>query len=92
MKKRIAVVCGTGIATSTIVAEKVKNGLKTKGIDAEIIQCKIIELANYVDSIDLVVSTTFVNNKISVPVVSAINFITGLGEEETLNQIVSYLQ
>ena len=60
--KRVAIVCGTGIATSTIVAEKVKNGLKARGVTAEIIQCKVIELAGYADTLDLVVSTTFVSS------------------------------
>lgn len=92
MSKRVAIVCGTGIATSTIVAEKVKKGLQKRGITADIFQCKIIELASHAANIDLVVSTTFVNNKLSVPVISAINLITGIGEEEVLDQIAEHLR
>lgn len=90
--KRVAIVCGTGIATSTIVAEKVKTGLKARGVNAEILQCKVIELAGYADTLDLVVSTTFVSGKINVPVISAINLITGINEESILDEIASKLK
>ena len=38
MKKRILVACGAGIATSTVVCDKVEKLIKENNIDASIIQ------------------------------------------------------
>jgi len=44
LRKRILVVCGTGIATSTVVARKLEEKLEEKGIDIETRQCKVAEV------------------------------------------------
>lgn len=91
-KKKIVIACGTGIATSTVVADKVANLCKQEGIDALISQCKVSELEAYVHGADLVVTTTFVGKKYDIPVINALPFITGVGEEEVLKQIAETLK
>lgn len=44
MAKRILVACGNGIATSTVVATKIRNYLTENGIDAETTQTKLMEV------------------------------------------------
>ena len=90
-KKRVLVVCGTGIATSTVVAEKVAAALRDHGIEADLVQCKVAEVPNYVDDADLIVATTVVTNTRGVPVVPAVSLLTGIGEQDVINKIVDVL-
>jgi len=91
-KKKIVIACGTGIATSTVVADKVENICKKEGIDALITQCKVSELEAYVHGADLIVTTTVIGKKYDIPVINALPFITGIGEEEVLKKIAEELK
>jgi PTS system galactitol-specific IIB component len=89
--KRILIVCGTAIATSTVVAQKVEEILKKHHIKAEI--KKQLTSAAKVASrdADLIISTTQVPD-VSVPVISGIPFITGMGIDKLEKEIVEKLQ
>ncbi|SMB94997.1 PTS system IIB component, Gat family [Thermanaeromonas toyohensis ToBE] len=91
-KKRVLIVCGTGIATSTVVAEKVKEGLKKRGIEVDTIQAKVVEVPSYAKEVDLIVATTPINVSTPVPVIKGLAFLTGLGEETLLDQIAQALK
>lgn len=90
--KRVIIACGTGIATSTVVAEKIEEACKKEGIKAEISQCKITELGSYSHGADLIVSTTIVSGDYGVPVINGLPFITGVGEEETMKKVIDELK
>jgi PTS system galactitol-specific IIB component len=87
-KKRVLIVCGTAIATSTMVAYKVEEFLKKKGIPAEIRRAMTSESKTASKDVDLIISTTQVPG-VDVPVLSGIPYITGVGvanlEQEILN-------
>ena len=91
-KKKIVIACGTGIATSTVVADKIENLCKREGIDALITQCKVSELDAYIHGADLIVTTTVLGKKSDVPVINGLPFITGIGEDEVLKQIAEELK
>jgi galactitol PTS system EIIB component len=91
-RKRVLVVCGTGIATSTYVASRLRDICRRRGIDAEIVQALIQEVPAYADRVDLVVATTQVPYPVPVPVESGIPFLTGVGEEHLADRIVQELQ
>ena len=90
-RRRVLVVCGTAIATSTHVAARVREIAHRHGIDVEIIQARVQEVPAYAGSVDLVVATTQVAYPLSVPVVSGIPFLSGIGEEQAEQQVVRYL-
>jgi len=90
--KRVVVACGTGIATSTVVADKILEACKKEGLKVDIVQCKVTELKSYADGVDLIVSTTIVKDKFNVPVINGLSLITGIGEEAVLKQIVDALK
>lgn len=92
MKKKIIVACGTGIATSTVATTKVKELCKEHNIDCEIKQCKISEVKSYADGADLLVTTTISNKNYDFPVVNAQSFLTGINQEDTLNEILEVLK
>lgn len=45
-KKKVIVACGGAVATSTVAANAVVNLCKENGIDVEICQCRISEIAS----------------------------------------------
>lgn len=55
MAKRVLIACGNGVATSTVVASKVKEYCAANGVDIQVTQCKMLELHDKANDYDLVV-------------------------------------
>ncbi len=89
--KRILVACGTAIATSTVVAKAIEEGMAARGIQVVTRQCKAAEVPSLAKDFDLVVTTTPVPQNIGVPVIQTLAFLTGIGKEDVLNQIAEIL-
>nr|WP_232844652.1 PTS sugar transporter subunit IIB [Enterococcus innesii] len=81
--------CGTGVATSTIVTNKVKEWLKEKGItdQVKLYQSKVADEMNKIDNYDIVVSTTVVPDSIKDRVIMGLPLLTGIGTEEMYAEI-----
>jgi galactitol PTS system EIIB component len=90
--KKILVICGTGVATSTMVASSIKDHLATQGIDAQVTQGKVMDLLGGTPDVDLIVATTTVPETVTVPVVAGLPFLTGIGKEAALDEVVSHLK
>jgi PTS system galactitol-specific IIB component len=92
-RKRILVACGTGVATSTVVAKKLEESLQARGVEVHIEQCKASEVASKVRDYDLVVATTPVDAEDAggKPVVQAISFLTGIGIDADIERIARAL-
>lgn len=92
MKKRIVVACGAGLATSTMILEKVKSTLEGTGIKYSITQSQIYELSSHDGNADLFVTSMKVDEtKYKTPVVIGTSFLIGMNEEETKNKIIQIL-
>jgi len=89
--KRILVACGTAIATSTVVARAIEEALEARGIRVTTRQCKATEVVSLVQGMDLVVTTTPVPGNLGVPVIQTLAFLTGIGKEAVIEQIVAAL-
>lgn len=89
-KKKILIVCGTAIATSTVVAHKVEAFLKKNGIPAEIRRAMTSEARTASRDVDLIIATTQVPG-VTVPVLSGIPYITGMKTAELEEQILQIL-
>ncbi len=90
--KRILVACGTAIATSTVVARALEEMLKERGINVTTRQCKAAEVKSLASDADLIVSTTPIPSDLGVPVIQTLAFLTGIGKEEVIEQIVKILE
>jgi len=90
--KRILVACGTAIATSTVVARALEEMLKERGINVTTRQCKAAEVRSLASDADLIVSTTPIPSDLGVPVIQTLAFLTGIGKEEVIEQIVKILE
>lgn len=91
--KRILVACGNGIATSTVVSTKIREKCEENGVAVLVSQCKLLEVDSKAEDYDLLVTTgKFSGGNVAIPVVGAISLLTGINEEETLDEILSYVK
>lgn len=90
--KKVLVICGTGVATSTVVASSIREHCAAEGIDVEVTQGKVMDLVGGAPDVDLVVATTEVPASVGVPVVAGLPFLTGVGKEAALDEVVRVLK
>jgi PTS system galactitol-specific IIB component len=91
--KRVLIACGNGVATSTVVAAKVKEYCADHGVNIQVTQCKMLELHSKANDYDLVITSgKFSDPDITTPCIMAIALLTGINEEATLAKIVGALR
>jgi len=95
-KYRIVVACGTNV-TSTVVAVKLKDMLEKRGIKPSDVEFKCIRVAEIVHQIeqlkpDCVVFSGNVPYKLPCPAFRGTMFITGVGMDPVVDQIVKALE
>ncbi|HEC2173191.1 PTS sugar transporter subunit IIB [Staphylococcus delphini] len=89
--KQVLVACGAGIATSTVVNNAIEELAKAHNIKVDIKQIKITEVGPYESTADLLVTTAMTQKEYPFPVINARNFLTGIGIEQTKQQILEEL-
>ncbi|MBN7273789.1 PTS galactitol transporter subunit IIB [Ligilactobacillus pobuzihii] len=91
--KTLMVVCGSGIATSTLAEGKIKEFLEEKGLadKVKIYKGNVAEQINNIDDYDAFVSTTVVPDDVQEKVISGVSLLTGVGEDEVYSQILNKL-
>ena len=90
-KIRVLIVCGSGIATSTVVACAVKGLFKQEGIEASFKQTMTSAARMEAKNADLIISTTSVPD-VEIPVISGIGYITGRNVDEINNEILKVVR
>ncbi|WP_392560066.1 PTS galactitol transporter subunit IIB [Orbus mooreae] len=82
--KKILVVCGNGIASSSIMVSVLQDFLKEEKLVAQVDKSSLMACStDTFNSYDLVVSSTKLDNPgIITPVIVGAGLLTGLGEEE----------
>ena len=90
-KKKLTVlaVCGSGVVSSSMIAQKVKDILDPLGAEANVIGLLPTSVESYVErgGIDFVISTSPIPGKINVPVIKGVALLTGFGEDECIEEI-----
>ena len=91
--KTILTVCGVGYASSTIIAERLRDLLERNGLTGEIRiqQATFNEMPNLLDSVDVVVTSSMVSGEYPIPVYSGVPFLSGIGMEDLENKILEAL-
>ena len=91
--KRILLVCGSGICTSTAVNQKVTKALNERGLSGKytITQGKASEVAGISRNYDLCISTTILGGECHCPLVIGTQFLLGRGTEKIVDEIVAVL-
>lgn len=92
--KKIVVACGSGIATSTVVEQKVKSLLDANGLadTYEIHKCAITEAPSQCADADLLVATCAEPAGISCAFVSGLPFLTSVGVATAEQQILDIVR
>lgn len=92
MAKKVLVICGTGVATSTVIVQKIKEFAKSKGLEANISQGKVSDLVSGGANADFIVATTQIPDSVTIPVVAGLPFLTGIGLDGTFDKIEELLR
>lgn len=91
--KKILFACASGIATSTVVSEKVMAYLKSKGMnDVMYSQTNVPSVPAQAEGVDLVIATSKLSYNLPVPIVQGLPILTGIGEEAALEKIYQILK
>lgn len=92
--KKMVVMCGSGVATSTLVTGKIKKWLKENGYDKEvtITQSTMAAEINKIDSYDIALSTTSIPASVKDKVIHGLPLLTGLGEDKVFAEIEEKLK
>ncbi len=88
-KIRILVVCGSGVAMAMHAAFKLRDYFAEAKIPVIIDSAGNNELAGRINNYDVVVSNTQVTVKTNKPIFTAIPLITGIGEKELVEKIIT---
>lgn len=91
--KKLLIMCGTGIATSTVVMGKVKNWLEENNLQGQVklYQSKISEELSRIDEYDVIISTTIVPDNIKSKVIDGVPLLTGIGTEAMYEKVKAQL-
>lgn len=89
MDKKILVVCGNGIASSSIMVSLIEDYLKQEKIEADVQKASLMDCTTEkFNSMDLIVSSTKIDNpKVTTKVIVGAGLLTGLGDEEILEEV-----
>ncbi len=91
--KVVLVACGTAVATSTVVARAIEEACKKAGISIMTRQCKASEVRALADQgADLIVTTTPVPKDLGITVIQGLPFLTGIGKDAVMKQIIDTLK
>ncbi|ECO4542297.1 PTS sugar transporter subunit IIB [Salmonella enterica] len=67
MMKKILVACGTGMSTSTMIAQKLQDFLAEQGIAATTAQCCLNEIPLNCNGMDLIVTSMRTHSDYGIP-------------------------
>ncbi|MCR8967000.1 PTS sugar transporter subunit IIB [Streptococcus zalophi] len=92
--KKLLVMCGSGIATSTIVMGKVKDWINKNGYEdkVQLFQSKIAEEINHIDDYDIVISTTVVPDSVQEKVIIGLPLLTGVGTDNFWDEVKAEIE
>ncbi len=91
--KLVLVACGSGIASSTWVAEEVKKVIQANNLQAKVEKCIIGELPTLASRADIIITTSkYTGPEISVPVINGSSWLTGIGVEQANARLLELLK
>lgn len=91
---KILVACGSGVATSTIAQQAVKEIAENAGIKVKIIKATIAEVPKKQKDVDLVLTTANYRNPLEKPYMSVFGLISGVnkaGAEKKLLELMKQI-
>ncbi len=93
-KLTVLAVCGSGVVSSSMIAQKIKDILSSLAVDLDVIELLPTSVEEYVQrgNIDFIVTTSPIPGDIKVPIIKGIALMTGFGEDTVVEEIRSTAQ
>lgn len=93
-KIRILSICGSGVVTSSMVANKLVDIFTDLGYEVKATEANPSEVENYVmrDKYDFIAYASPLINSFGVPALNAMGLVTGMGEDEFVEQALKILK
>ncbi|WP_213818245.1 PTS sugar transporter subunit IIB [Garciella nitratireducens] len=92
----VLIVCADGAATSTMALVALREGFEDKGLSVDLSQGRVADIALTVEhgNYDAIISTagTDLDLPRDIPIFSGIPFLTGIGKEQLLEEIIKTVQ
>lgn len=89
---KVLVACGSGVATSTVAQEAVKEIAKRAGIPIEVHKSTITEVPVRQHDVDVVLTTANYRNSLDKPYLSVFPLISGVNREKCEQNLIDLLQ
>ena len=89
MTVNVVVACGSGIATSTVVEQRLKDIAEDYNLDINLKKTSMSGLEGMLADADLVVVTSrYSNDDVKVKILSGTSLLTGIGEDIFIDKFV----
>jgi len=90
---KVAIICATALATSTMAAAKLESEFKRRGVPLKVTKGRVSDMQSLVRQTkpDLVVATAVVKKDLGVPVFNGVPLLSGLGLDELYTEIFEYV-
>lgn len=88
-KLKILVACGSGVATSTVAQEAVKEIIAEAGIDAQIYKSTMTEIPSKQADMDIIMVTTNYRQPLDKPLIKVFGLISGINADAIKEEIIA---
>ena len=92
MAAKIVVACGSGVATSEMVAAKIRRLLAERSVDAEVVAVGMSHADAALAAADAFVPVVKPEHEYDVPTVSGVAFLTGMNQEKELARLLEIVR
>ncbi|MCR4432212.1 MAG: hypothetical protein NUV45_14505 [Tepidanaerobacteraceae bacterium] len=93
MPVRLLIVCGSGIVTSTILEQRIREIAESEDLNITIRKIGISALNNWIGEADLVITTSrYIEDVPNVRIISGAPVISGIGEEKFVAEFVKVVK
>lgn len=92
MAARIVVACGSGVATSEMVAAKVSRLIEAAGERADVVAVEMDGLDEALVGADAYVAVVKTDAAYGIPVINGVAFVTGMNQDEELARLLEIVR
>ncbi|AMG66448.1 TPA: PTS sugar transporter subunit IIB SgcB [Providencia stuartii] len=89
--KKVLVACGTGMSTSTMIAQKLQDYLASEGILVATSQCCLNEIPLNSHGVDLIITAMKTDTDYGVPTLNGAALLTGVNDDALKQKIKTLL-
>ncbi|MBK5142558.1 PTS sugar transporter subunit IIB [Budviciaceae bacterium BWR-B9] len=89
--KKILVACGTGMSTSTMIAQRLQEYLSAQGIPVSTSQCCLNEIPYNCSGMDLIVTSMKVDKDYGIPTLNGAPLLIGINDDALKEKVKALL-